>query len=1059
MNAPQAPEEVRTVGNVRPWLLGGGLLAAGAAIALVVWIPPDRLRRWRGDDVDPRFETLVAAIGDERYVEARLSGGFRYGPLRAVNRARATLARQNLALLAAAGVLQRQAQLKPDIDNLHAWGVAQLLLGDADGAIQNLADANGDRPEDASLLADLAAAYATRARADNRAEDWPRALELAARATTLEPRQLEAHFTKALVLERLGLTDAAIRAWQQYLALDQTSRWRDDATARLRTLESLPARSMVGELPPLESANPLSVDALAAVLSESGQQVRRYLNEGLPAQWARAVVERDHQKARAVVAAALRLAEWYEQEVGDHLPAATFAALSRADTNSAGGTRLADGLQDYKRAADALESNQPAQAATPIRNAMAILDAAGHPLRWSAAALWSEVLAFDGQLAEEARVLDGVVSAAAAQQYLDPLARAHNRLALSRLRHDDLEGSLRHRRQSLELYRRLRDYDRITALQANVGENYRFLRDYPRAWQAAFAALQASRRARRLTSMHLALIQPAITAESQALHHVSLAFLDRLIEMGEQHANPVDAVIGYTNRSEQFAALQRWQEASADLESAQHWLARIPDAGFRARSALEVEQGRAVVAAGRDDAGAMSVLNESVRAFADGQYQFRLPLLFRLRADLRIAKGDEAAARSDLEQAAAILETQRRNLTIRELRQLQTDDLASIRTRQSELAFRAGDAAAAVTLADLGRATTIVEQLAARRGTSTALAPAAGAAPATDATTVYFVVGQAPFAVVENPEGVTGYRLPCTKDDLESKVRQLQRLFRLNAEEVLVRNTLRALYDCTMAPGIGALTTERVIVVPEGVFGQVPIPALFDGTRFMAERFSISFAPSRAWLARQPHTPRNFEELSILGDPAIAAGGASELPPLPFAREEASAIAALYSHAAVFLGPDATAANFLAGLGRRGVLHFAGHAFAEGTHALGATFATARESAADLFLSAYRIAVDTEAHADLVVLASCNVASQGLSGGEGVTVFARPFLALGVSSVLTSLWMVGDRPTKELMTRFHRSLKETRSPTRALRAAQMSMLHSGETVQSWAPFIVFDSGS
>ncbi len=134
------------------------LLAAAASALLVVQLQPEWWQHLRGPQADPRFATLVAAVGHERYLEARLSGGFEYGPPRQVMRGPTDLSTQNHALLAAAGELQKAADANPSPENLHAWGVAQLLLGAPDLALVTLTAALAKESSHAVAI-DLAAAY------------------------------------------------------------------------------------------------------------------------------------------------------------------------------------------------------------------------------------------------------------------------------------------------------------------------------------------------------------------------------------------------------------------------------------------------------------------------------------------------------------------------------------------------------------------------------------------------------------------------------------------------------------------------------------------------------------------------------------------------------------------------------------------------------------------------------------------------------------------------------------------------------------------------------------
>lgn len=221
----------------------GALVAAAASLLLVVQLQPEWWQRWRGPQVDPRFAKLVEAVGDERYIGARLTGGFKYGPLRQVMRGPGDLSSQNLQLLVVAGELQKAAESYPSAENLHAWGVAQLLLGDPALSITTLARAQEKDPSGA-ISTDLAAAYLTEAqRTAGGAEPGGLATtrELVARAidllaNALSPATPERAFNYALALELAGDARAARQAWALVLDRDDTTEWRGEAEAHLRRL-------------------------------------------------------------------------------------------------------------------------------------------------------------------------------------------------------------------------------------------------------------------------------------------------------------------------------------------------------------------------------------------------------------------------------------------------------------------------------------------------------------------------------------------------------------------------------------------------------------------------------------------------------------------------------------------------------------------------------------------------------------------------------------------------------------------------------------------------------
>ena len=230
---PLVPRPQRT----RGWAIAGGLLAVAAALVLVVRLQPDLLQRLGGGDaVDPQLAKLVAAVGEERYIEARLTGGFKYGPLRATARGADVPLERNLSLAAAAAGLRDLARSAPTPENRHAWGIAQLLLGNYDAAADTLREV-AEQSERAAWYSDLSTALLVRAGAVGRPVDLSLALAAAERAVALDPGLLEARFNLALIAQRAGLPHAA-QYWADYLAEERSAEWRAEAE-KLRE-ESIP---------------------------------------------------------------------------------------------------------------------------------------------------------------------------------------------------------------------------------------------------------------------------------------------------------------------------------------------------------------------------------------------------------------------------------------------------------------------------------------------------------------------------------------------------------------------------------------------------------------------------------------------------------------------------------------------------------------------------------------------------------------------------------------------------------------------------------------------------
>jgi CHAT domain-containing protein len=96
-------------------------------------------------------------------------------------------------------------------------------------------------------------------------------------------------------------------------------------------------------------------------------------------------------------------------------------------------------------------------------------------------------------------------------------------------------------------------------------------------------------------------------------------------------------------------------------------------------------------------------------------------------------------------------------------------------------------------------------------------------------------------------------------------------------------------------------------------------------------------------------------------------------------------------------------------------------------------------------------------NADLVVLSACETGLGRVARGEGVIGLTRGFLYAGASSVLVSLWRVGDASTAALMADFYRELLAGKPATRALRQARLEAIRrdpESAKPRSWAAFVL-----
>ena len=225
----------------RPWYQSRRVMwnaAAGlaAAATLVIAVRLGVMPGQRTSETE--LQALVAAVGTERPIEPRLTGGFAYAPIQTFrSRPASTIETLSPDVQIAVSRIEKKTAVEDTAVALHLRGIATLLAGNVDMAIVFLEQAVGRDPGDARIQNDLATAYLVRAKRAGESGDVSRALATANRAVDADRTLAEARFNRAYALELLGMTAEARDAWHSYLTIDDRSGWADEARARLRELK------------------------------------------------------------------------------------------------------------------------------------------------------------------------------------------------------------------------------------------------------------------------------------------------------------------------------------------------------------------------------------------------------------------------------------------------------------------------------------------------------------------------------------------------------------------------------------------------------------------------------------------------------------------------------------------------------------------------------------------------------------------------------------------------------------------------------------------------------
>ncbi|QQE65141.1 hypothetical protein GFS31_18260 [Leptolyngbya sp. BL0902] len=261
------------------------------------------------------------------------------------------------------------------------------------------------------------------------------------------------------------------------------------------------------------------------------------------------------------------------------------------------------------------------------------------------------------------------------------------------------------------------------------------------------------------------------------------------------------------------------------------------------------------------------------------------------------------------------------------------------------------------------------------------------------------------------------------------------------------------LYDWLVRPleaPLEANNIEQLIFVNDRVTRYIPMAVLFDGERYLLERYTLSTVLS-------PAVTNTTSRLGAVDEaPVLGLGLTQAFPgfdPLPAVKDELTGIvrgAAAPGQGifpgSVFFDQDFTLNTLETNLLGHRVLHIATHA----------AFVPGRPRDSYILLGdGSRLEVaDIEAREHLledlhlVVLSACQTALGGPAGdGSEIAGISSYFLAPGrAETVIASLWKVNDDSTSVMMQRFYEFLATGElTKAEALRQAQLSLLYNEDT--------------
>jgi CHAT domain-containing protein len=297
------------------------------------------------------------------------------------------------------------------------------------------------------------------------------------------------------------------------------------------------------------------------------------------------------------------------------------------------------------------------------------------------------------------------------------------------------------------------------------------------------------------------------------------------------------------------------------------------------------------------------------------------------------------------------------------------------------------------------------------------------------------------------------YSTQMSKATMERAINELRKDITSKINPKSLKPKLQNLYKWLISPIEEQLTANNIttlVFIPDGVLRNIPFSTLYDGEKYLVQKYSVSLAPGLQLIDSKPFARVSLDLLSA---------GVSE------AREDFSALPGEITElnniqteipSKTLLNDSFTESNFNTEIKASPyqIVHLATHG----------KFSSKPE---DTFVLAWddRINV-TELNSllrsnekqakpiELLVLSACQTAAgdnRAALGLAGVAVRA------GARSTIASLWKVDDKATSLLMTNLYKELaKKDVSKAEALRRAQEVVLQEEEFSQPyyWSAFVL-----
>ncbi len=1029
---------------------------AAAAVAVAVLAGAILVSETRSKVAPDNIHALAIASPTHRQFDGRLTG-FPYQPPSVATRGNDQDPIKHIEyaeLYAVSARISGESRDQPTVANLHALGLAHLLLHQYDEAVTTLERALAPATtneaaihaihvsREAAVVSDLSAALLTRWKVRGDPHDLKLAIEASQVAWSIA-RTPEAAWNRASALEQMHLRDDSIKAWLDYLNLDASSPWAAEAREQLKILRT----HKVG------NNDTLGIDELLNTPQRSDNNFLRQWPAialantaalSLLPQWSDAVLNSDKTTANRIWLGICLIADSNRTRLMDDQLKEMIADVECMNTE-----QRATIARVLHRIVGGNERASPEQQPAVLRTltrAIGELHLLNVTDTLTMRAKLAQASYYSNELTDAIHQSTEVIDEIQRRRLRYPLLLSHalwirgTSYSTSGLFIDALHDH----QSALVIRSKMGDDSSVVGLEMNLAADYASIGDSKISWEHRLRAMAMIQRDDALRYAQL-LMQAARPSIDEGFFWLPKVALDRQLTLCVTHDWLDLRLRGLLWRADLYERHGDAHAADDNRRAALECGRQIGDDAVRAFNVTTPEYIHAQFqhTHERDECAA---LLDAIRYAKQRHLQLRLVNLILALARKQLALGDVNSTRVTVMRAVNEIDEERSWLTSADARTFYTDGRRSAFREAVEILWQVGAKTDAFNIAERAKARTLLDLLQKHTRAPVVTSDLVMARLPKGVALVEFCVLKSRTLIwLINGSSVVSFERQITSEKLAACVHSFVLSTRTGSRD----RYESILYEMLVAPWINAaMDIETIVIVADDELAALPFSALREriGAPYVVERFGVCVTPS-ASVFLESETKRLAES----GRRLIVAPDADRT--LPASGFEAQRVREMYPKADLLIGHDATVEAFLEAARRASNIHFAGHAIDNNDVPMMSALVFAQHDARNR-LYGYELASEHLPGLKIVVLSACDTEPDGDRSLQGIAGLARAFIAAGARSVLATFYSVSDSSAASCGVEFQRLIAMGERPARALREVQLAMLRSGGRVREWSAFVV-----